>query len=339
MDKILIFYSSYGGGHKSAANAIKQYIEEHYQENQVTMIDCVEYISKFLNKLTTGAYNQMGKKAPWLWKKVYFNAEKGVLSKVSRGANKLMSKKLFSLIKREDANIVISTHFFATQMVGRLKRKGKLNCKLATILTDFQIHNQWLEESNSVDCYFVANEEMKKAMIEKNVNAEKIFVTGIPMSERFLEKFDKQSILNEFGLEDKKTALFFGGGEMGLGKDKTCKILKTLIEEFLDLQIIAISGKNKVMQEEFNKIVNDTNSSNRVKILEYTKKVPELMSISQVVVTKPGGLTSTESLASELPMIIINPLPGQEEQNAEFLEKKQVGVWLKKDDDIKSVLK
>ncbi len=126
---------------------------------------------------------------------------------------------------------------------------------------------------------------------------------------------------------------------MGLGKDKTCEVLKTLIQEFDDIQVIAISGKNEAMNQEFNKIVNDTNSSTRIKVLEYTKKVPELMSISNIVITKPGGLTTTESLASGLPMIIINPIPGQEEQNAEFLERKGVGVWLKKDDNIQRVLK
>ena len=115
--------------------------------------------------------------------------------------------------------------------------------------------------------------------------------------------------------------------------------LKTLIAEFADIQMVAISGRNEVMKEAFEKIVVDSNSVNRVKILEYTKKVPELMSISDLVITKPGGLTSTESLASELPMIIINPIPGQEEQNAEFLEKTGVGVWLKKDDNVKEVLK
>lgn len=339
MEKILILYGSYGGGHKSAANAIKQHIENNYKEKQVEMIDCVEYISKIINKITTGAYNQMAKKAPWAWKKVYFNSEKGLLSKISNGTNALMSKKLYKLIRKENPDIIISTHPFATQMTGRLKRKGKIKCKISTILTDFEIHNQWLQENEYINNYFVAHSGMKESMIKKGINPSKIFVTGIPMSERFLENFDRQEILKEFGLEENKTTiLFFGGGEMGLGKDKTCEILKTLVEEFPNVQTVAISGKNEVMQQAFNKIVNDSNSNNRVKILDYTKKVPELMSVSNLVITKPGGLTTTESLASGLPMIIINPIPGQEEQNAEFLEKRKVGVWLKKEDNVKEVL-
>lgn len=339
MKKILILYGSYGGGHKSAANAIKQHIEANFKETQAEMVDCIEYISKIINKITTGAYNQMAKKAPWAWKRVYFGSEKGMLSKVSNGINALMARKLNHLIEEVSPDIIISTHPFATQMTGRLKRKGKINIKIATILTDFEIHNQWLQESDYIDNYFVAQAGMKEAMVEKKINADKIFVTGIPMSERFLETFNKEEILKEFELKkNRKTILFFGGGEMGLGKDRTCKILKILAQDFKEVQIVAISGKNEEMNKEFKKIVEESKSEDRIKVLEYTKKVPELMSISNLVITKPGGLTTTESLASELPMIIINPIPGQEEQNAKFLEKKKVGVWLKKEDDIKEAL-
>lgn len=339
MDKILILYGSYGGGHKSAANAIKKHIEENYEEKQVEMVDCIEYISKILNRLTTGAYNQMAKKAPWVWKKVYFGSEKGILSKISNGTNKLMTSKLYRLIEKEKPNIIISTHPFATQMTGRLKRKGKINCKISTIMTDFQIHNQWLQEFEYIDNYFVSNEQMKNEMIKLGIDATKIYVTGIPVSERFLENFNKESILKEFGLqENKRTILFFGGGEMGLGKEKTCQILKILAEDFKEVQIVAISGRNEEMNNEFRKIVKMNKSEERIKVLEYTTKVPELMSISNIVITKPGGLTSTESIVSELPLIIINPIPGQEEQNAEFLENAKIGIWLKKEDNIKEIL-
>lgn len=339
MEKILILYGSYGGGHKSAANAIKKYVENNYKDFSAEMVDCIEYINKTLNKLTISAYNKMAKSAPGLWKKVYFNSEKGFLSKISNGINALMAKKLLHLIEKENPTIIISTHPFSTQMCGILKRKGKINCKVATILTDFQIHNQWLQESKYIDKYFVSHSGMKKAMEEKNIDGAKIFVTGIPISEAFSKDFNKQEILKEFGLEEnKKTILFFGGGAMGLGKERTCEILKVLAEDFKDFQIVAISGKNEAMNLEFKNIVKNSKSVDRIKVLEYTNQVPELMSVSNVVITKPGGLTSTESIVSNLPIIIINPIPGQEEQNAEFLEEKQIGVWLKKQDNIKEVL-
>lgn len=293
MSKILILYGSYGGGHKSAANAIKQYIEANFKETQVEMVDCIEYISKFINKITIATYNNMAKKAPWAWKKVYFGSEKGALSKISNGANALMAKKLSHLIKKVTPDIIISTHPFATQMTGRLKRKGKISPEIATILTDFEIHNQWLQESNYIDKYFVAHSGMKESMIKKGIEESKIHVTGIPVSERFLEKFNKENILKEFELQgNKKTILFFGGGEMGLGKEKTCNILKILAQDFKDIQIVAISGRNEAMLKEFKQIVENNKSEERIKVLEYTKKVPELMSISNVVITKPRRINN-----------------------------------------------
>lgn len=162
---------------------------------------------------------------------------------------------------------------------------------------------------------------------------------GIPLSNRFLAHYDKEKTLSEFGLKSNKiTILFFAGGEYGFGKDSTFNILKSIIENFPNLQVIAIAGRNEKMKERFDTLVQETKSNENVKILEYTTKVPELMSVSDLVISKPGGLTTTESLASGLPIIVINPIPGQEEENAEFLEQNRVGIWLKKQDSIKDKL-
>ena len=126
---------------------------------------------------------------------------------------------------------------------------------------------------------------------------------------------------------------------MGLGKTKTLEILQTLAKDFSDIQIVAISGKNKEMNEHFSEIVKQFSREDSIKVLEYTNKVPELMSISDIVISKPGGLTTTESLASGLPIIIINPIPGQEEENAEFLENKNVAIWIRKKDNVEEKLK
>lgn len=172
---------------------------------------------------------------------------------------------------------------------------------------------------------------MKDYLISKNIDKNKVFSTGIPISSKFLKHYDKKEILDEFGLEENKTTiLFFGGGEFGLGKNQTVEIFENLVKNFNNIQIIAIAGKNLKMKSNFENIIKLNHKSNSVKLLEYTNKVPELMSISDLVISKPGGLTTSESLASNLPIIIINPIPGQEEENAEFLEKKHCGIWIKK---------
>lgn len=340
MKKVLIFYASYGGGHLSAAKSIQKYLEEHYSaEVKSEIIDCMKYINTTLDVVTTGAYREMAKKAPNLWGKVYSNSQSGVLGHVSSRANKIMAIKLKKLICEKNPDLIISTHPFSSQMVSYLKKKGKVNCKLATILTDFASHEQWLVGHEYTNFFFVSNDNMEKELCDYGVAKDKIHVTGIPMSDRFFEKFDRTSILKMFNLvPDKKVILFFGGGEFGLGKERTVQILRSLILNAHDYQIIAISGKNEKMKEAFESLVKELNVSSKVKILGFTDKVPELMSISDLVVTKPGGLTTTESLASHLPIIIINPIPGQEEENAEFLEKHKVGIWIKKDDDPDAIL-
>lgn len=339
MRKILILYGSYGGGHLSAAKAIYNYIKENYEDVLIEMLDCMEYINKYVNILSTKAYTEMAKKAPWAWGKVYKSAEKGPLSKISNNSNKLMARKLNTYLKEFEPNLIISTHPFSSNMCSYLKKKNKLQCQIATVMTDFEIHNQWLINNKYTNDFFVSNEHMKDEMINLGINKNKIFVTGIPVSERFSLNFNKADIYKEFNLNSSlKTILFFAGGEYGLGKSKTEEIFNVLVNNFSNLQVIAIAGKNAEMKAHFEEIVKKANKENLVKVLAFTNKVPELMCISDLVITKSGGLTTSESLISGLPMLIINPLPGQEVQNAEFLEKNNIGVWLKKHDNIKEVL-
>lgn len=245
-----------------------------------------------------------------------------------------MAIKLKNLIKEKQPDIIISTHPFSSQMVSYLKRKGKINCTLATILTDFASHEQWLIGHEYTEFFFVSNDNMEKELCNYGVDKNKINVTGIPMSEKFFDTFNKQDIYSYFGLDiNKKVILFFGGGEFGLGKERTIQILNSLISNLPNYQIVAVAGKNEKLKVDFENLVTNLNALDRVKVLGFTDKVPELMSISSLVVTKPGGLTTTESLASNLPMLIINPIPGQEEQNAEFLENHNVGIWIRKNDN------
>lgn len=333
--KILIFYASYGGGHLSAARSIKQCIEQKHKGHEIEMVDCMKYINTGIEKMTTNAYKVMAKEVPWAWGQIYKLSDKGPIYHISNFNNKVMSIKLNNLFKEFQPDIVISTHPFSTQMTAWLKQMKKTSCKLASVMTDFMPQNQWLVGHKYIDCIFVSNKEMKSKIVEKGIDEEKIYVTGIPLSNRFLENFNREEIKKSFNLDlFKKTILFFGGGEFGLGKDKTVKILNSFLDNIgKKYQMVVISGKNEKIHERFSKLVKDKNQEENVLVLGYTNQVPELMSISDLVVTKPGGLTITESLASGLPIVAINPIPGQEEENAEFLEKAGVAKWLRKYDE------
>lgn len=333
--KILIFYASYGGGHLSAAKSIKEYIEQNYKDSEVQLCDCMKYINKPIEKLTTDAYKIMAKDAPKAWGMIYKWSDKGPIFHISNFNNEIMSYKLNKMFKEFEPDFVISTHPFSTQMSAYLKKHEKINCKIASVMTDFASQNQWLVGHEYIDCIFVSNSQMRADVISKGVDENKVFATGIPLSQRFKEDYNKTEIIKEFSLdESKKTILFFGGGEFGLAKDTTSKILKAFVENLEQkYQMVIISGKNDKIRQKFEEIVKEEHKEKDIRILGFTNKVPELMSISDMVVTKPGGLTSTESLASSLPMIIINPIPGQEEENASYLEKKGVAIWLHDNDN------
>ncbi len=327
-------------GHLSAARSIENYIQNNHSEIEVKLVDCIEYINKYLNKILAESYNEAAKKAPWAWKRAYHSSNHGLTSKAVTTSNKLFSIKLNKLLQDFEPDLIISTHPFGTQMCGILKKKGKINCPLATILTDFHIHGQWLVFNEYCDYFFVSNNQMKNDMMEYGISEDKIYVSGIPVSEKFQQSFNREEICAEFNLDpDKQTILFFAGGEFGLGNKTTIMVLKALIRLFSKTQVVAISGKNPKIKAKFDDLVKNTDSEERIKVLEYTNKVPELMSIALFVITKPGGLTSTESLTSHLPMVIVNPIPGQEEENAEFLVEKGVAIWIKKNDNVARALK
>ncbi len=340
MKKIIIFYASFGGGHLSAARSIEDYLKNNYDDLDIELIDCMKYVNKTFEKVSTSAYKQMAKNMPWVWGKIYNDAHKGPLAHITSRANSVMAIKLLKLLREKKPDIIVSTHPFSSQMCTYLKRKGKISAKIATILTDFKSHDQWLIGSEHTDFFFVANDNMKQELIEKSIASDKIFITGIPIRKEFLEKHDKKEILRNLNFsEDKKTILLFGGGEYGLGKNLIMDVFDSICANFSDIQVIVISGKNENIKKAFTKKVLSTNRTHNIKIFGYTDKVAEFMAISDLVISKPGGLTTTESLVSNVPMIIVNPIPGQEEENAEFLENKNVGKWLKKGNDVDFYLK
>ena len=268
MRKILIFYGSYGAGHFSAARSIKEYIENNYADTEIQIVDCIEYINKFLNKITTKTYDRLSKSMPWAWAKVYNSSQSGPLSKISNKTNNIMAIKLNRLIKEFNPELIISTHPFSSQMCGYLKMKGKLNCKIATVLTDYAPHNQWLVHSDFIDYYFVAHYGMKKSLEELGISGDKIFATGIPLSNRFLAHYNKAETLEAFGLtKGKTTVLFFAGGSSHFASRNIYEIFESFIDSFPNIQLLAITGHNPKLKKHFDKLVEVAELEKNIKVL------------------------------------------------------------------------
>lgn len=317
MNKIMILYASVGGGHYKAANGINNYILENYPECKTELVDALKYTNKLVDKLVVNSYVNMARYSPKVWGEIYkFSEKQYSVANFSNAVQKLLSKKLFKLFKDEQPDIVISTHPFITEMVASLKKHGKTNTRLCVVMTDYASHKFWEIKHEFVNMYFVANNEMKLGLIANEIEESKIHVTGIPVEPAFTKEYNKEDIYNSFGLsKDKKTVLIFGGGQFGMSN--ITSFFRALLNIKEDIQIVAVAGKSEKNQNQFKNLAQSSNKN--VVILGYTNQVPELMQIADFVISKPGGLTTTEILVSQVPFLIINPVPGQEEENANFL--------------------
>lgn len=173
--KILIFYAMYGGGHLSAANGIKEAIEKNYPNEEIELVDCMEYLNKPINYITIKGYEGMAKRMPKLWGWTYKASRRGPIAGLSNSINKMLAGKLGKLIHKIDPDLIISAHPFSTQMCGILKRKGKINIEVTTVMTDFKYHEQWLVGHEYLDDFFVSNEKMRQDLIKYGLDENKVF--------------------------------------------------------------------------------------------------------------------------------------------------------------------
>lgn len=329
---ILLFYASYGSGHLSAATAIEQYIRENYPDAKTLKIDCVEYINKSINKISTSAYKSIILKTPVLWGQVYKLLKNDTILDITQFSNRFMAKKIFTLFEDFEPDLVISCHPLGGQITSFLKSHKKTNCKLATVMTDFASHKQWLIGKDYTDYFFVSNIEMKTSLISEGIYPNKIYVSGIPISPNFYKNYNKENIYKSLNIEkNKKNIIFFGGGSLGLSSSSNIQAILTSLLQSTDesYQIIIISGKNQKLYNDFQKTINNTYHKSQIKLIDFTTELPELLPITSFVITKPGGLTITECISTNVPIILINPIPGQEKENAQYIADNKMGIWIK----------
>lgn len=337
--RILLLYAKVGNGHLKAAESLKAALEKINNNIHIDYEDGLEYSSQLTNKLIVKGYSGLARSAPKLWGTMYKRSDKqelNTIGEINKMVNKALTIRLKKMIREKKPDVIVSTHPFVSHMCAYLKRKKKTTAKIVSIITDYGLHNMWLEENEYIDKLMVATDEMKADCIRKyGVPNDKIIVTGIPVSERFTYEYDKKEILKELKLRNGiTTLLFFAGGGLGLGKSE--KIFEELVAANYNFQLIAVTGKNEKQKKRFERIADKANKP--IAVLGYTNKVPELMNASDFVITKPGGLTSTECLAMAKPMIIINPIPGQEEQNSIYFTNNGTALRTYKGEPLEHVL-
>ena len=227
----------------------------------------------------------------------------------------IMKKRMRKLCQKYQPDLLVFTHPFPCCAAAYLKAKGQLSIPLAAVITDFSFHQMWLHPV--VDFYFVANTETREALLHNGINASRIYVTGIPIAAKFAES----SAPTVAKTSNISTILVMGGG-FGLGALEEAVSNLLLAEQ--QIKIVVLTGNNNSLLKKTMFMQNDTH--HQLAAIGYTERVHEIMAAATLLITKPGGLTCSEALAMELPMLLLKPLPGQEEDNAAYLAQQGVAI-------------
>lgn len=328
--KILIFSASTGGGHKRAAAALEDTIKRMDPSAEVTVVDGLRAIGKVYDKTVVNGYYFLVKKTPKFYGGLYkITDRKNLMYKAVMQSNASMSRKLLEEINRHDPDVIIMCHAFITAMVSKLKKQGKLNDKVKSIalITDYDAHRTYV--APNIDAYVLAEPQMAPKLIEEyGVDESIIYPLGIPTFDKFNVPGAKEEICRREGLDPNKTTVLLMAGSFGV--TGVLKFYTNLAEIDPDLQLIVITGKNEKLYEKLEEAVEELGAGSRTKLLYFVDNVEDYMHVSDLIVTKPGGLTITESLACHLPMAIYNAYPGQEQFNVNFLLKHKAAISVDK---------
>lgn len=314
-DRILILSASVGNGHVTAAEALKRSFEAEQVGGEIRHEDVLKFTNPLFRRLYGKAYidlvNSMPEVLGWMYDQL---DEPWKNEKRRLFFDKLNTQPLVKVIREFNPDWVVCTHFLPSEIIADLKGKGKLSCRQAIVVTDFDIHALWL--CRNFERYFVAIDEGKYFLESLGFPAEKITTSGIPIDPKFATDKPKAEMRAKFGLDQDTPTIILSLGGFGVGK------LDTLIDSLRSIrtpvQILAMCGKNEELRT---KLEENTMQNETVRIVPvgYTRDMDEYMSASDLIVGKPGGLTTCEALAKGLGFVIVNPIPGQEERNSDHL--------------------
>lgn len=348
--RVLILAATTGGGHMRAADALREYIISQDENAVIKVEDVIEYVSPFVNKAVTGGYVYMAKNTPNVYGTFYktIDGEKGPVNRTVEMVTVSFKKRLIPLIEEFKPDIIVTTHPLGAELYGSLKKLLGLNIPMINILTDFAIHQTYI--CDGIDAYIVSSRKMVDDLVGRGVERVKVYPYGIPVKQEFYKEIDRSSAFESEGLDpDLPTILIMAGS---FGVTDILKIYHKIVKSPEDFQIIVITGKNEKLYDNFerylkritikntlaeiNELIKPSNKKRRIaskptKLLYFTSEVEKYMHMADIIVTKPGGLTVTESIAVGLPMAVFKAIPGQEAQNAEFLISQNMAIQLEKD--------
>jgi processive 1,2-diacylglycerol beta-glucosyltransferase len=323
--RVLIATVTAGGGHLQAAAALDEAWTTAYPSDEVKRVDLLDLVPKVQRKFYAEGYVKLIAHAPELYE-LFFNRTDNPkrlreLSTLRRRFAEHTNRKFVGLVNQFKPDVVLCTHFLPLEVLGSLKnrtpstraaeRSARHHPYVVCVVTDFEAHALWMEPG--VDLYCVAAEETKARLVARKVNAESVVVTGIPIGGRFSQPIDAAVVRRRRGLRDDLPTVLVLGGGFGMGP--VAEILESLDSIEREFQIVVVAGRNADLRREL--AVQDRRHPTHV--LGFVTNMHEMMAVADLIVTKPGGLTTAEALALGKPLCILNPIPGQEAANSDFL--------------------
>lgn len=319
--KALIFSVSIGAGHDSVAKALGERLMIDVPGSEVTIVDTFQYINSVLHKVVFGSYMETLKFTPKVWGYLYEQAEEGErLVDIGQILSKVLSPKLEHLLRDVAPDYILTSHAFPTGMMAMLKRRGQINVPLAAAVTDFHVHSFWIHQG--VDRYYIPAPDLNYRLLQSGIEAGNIYGYGMPIRSQFSHvSKDTNEARKELGLKNVPTILVMGGG-LGLGKIET--ITKELLNDGT-FQVVVIAGKNRRLHENLQSIDNTS-----LKVFGFVENMAQVMTAADLIISKPGGVTTAEVLALGKPLAIYSSLPGQEDRNTDYLLNKGAAIKIKK---------
>ena len=312
--RILILSASVGSGHVKAADALARAFRARPDVEEVLVDDSLDHTNVLHKQLYSSLYKRLSAMLPEFLGWWYESSDDPWVSDKGRVVLDLtQALPLINLVRDFKPDSIICTHFMPAGVLSYLIGAGRLDAELGIVVTDYHFHAFWI--TRAFHWYFVAQEEDKIHMEGLGLPGDRIHVTGIPVDPAFTRPVDRRQVLVRYGLDPAKPTLLIAGGALGLSP--AMAVARRLLQLDRDFQAIFVCGKNDDLKHDIEDLV--TTATDRFKVLGYTTEMPELMGAATLLLSKPGGLTTAEALARGLPMVVLDPIGGQEERNADVL--------------------
>ena len=332
--RILVFSATFGAGHVRAAEATIEAIRAKAPEAEITHLDFGAFWSKTLNKIVKNTYIELIKHTPRLWGKFYYRTSKIRPDSVLQHLINILGRREFlDYINELRPDVIICTYPTIAGVLGELRLKRTLQVPIVSIVTDYAVHSQWVHPG--VDLYIVGNQDVFEGLTSRGIDSTKIRITGIPVSPKFEQKLDREELAHRFNLLPKRLTFLVMGGAYGVlgGAKGVCKILVDAEEP---VQVLVVCGQDEKLYRSLDGLMSE--GRNPLHRFGYIKNVEELMTVADMIITKAGGLTVSEALTKRLPLIIYKPIPGQEEENAYFVEKIGAARLAKTEEELETTI-